>query len=122
MRRVFAPKWHPKSMFFDVGTAKPNLAKSLIFFRFSKDFRSSELRRSVEKRSQNEAGLGICDGPRFETVFGRFWGPKTEEKRTGIRFLRSSKKEGFAKAMEVGSPWRGAPGPGGFPLSIWLCV
>ena len=91
-------------MFFHVGTATPNLAKSLIIFGFLKDFRSSELRRSVEKRSQNEAGLGMCDGPRFGMVFGRFWGPKTEEKRTGIRMFGSSKKEGLAKAMQVGSP------------------
>ena len=100
-RRIFSLKRHPKLTFFRLGSAKPNFVKSPISFKFLKDFRVSELRKSVEKRLRNGAGLSTRFGLRFGTVFGRFWGPKTEPKRSGTGLFGTSKNERFAEAMET---------------------
>ena len=110
----------PKLTFFRLGSAKPNFAKPLIFLGFLKDFRVSELRESVEKRLQNQAGLRTRNGPRFGTVFGRFWGPKTEPKRSGTGLFGISKNERFAEAMRLAETRRKLTERGGLGLSIWL--
>ena len=88
-------------MCFRLGSATPNFATTSISGWFLKDFRVSELRESVEKRLQNEAGLSTRFGLRLGTVFGRFWGPKTEPKRSGTGLVGISKNERFAEAMEL---------------------
>ena len=120
-RRILDPKERPKSTFFRLGSAKPNFAKSSIFVRVLKDCRVSELREYVEERLQNEAGLSTRFGPRFGTVFGRFWGPKTDAKRSknGLRGTSETLgfRHGFPMALRSASEGPGmpyaAPGLGG---------
>ena len=100
-RRNSGAKVRPKLTFFRLGSAKPNFAKSSIFFRFLKDCRVSELREYVEKRLQNEAGLSTRFGPRLGTVFGRFWRPKTGRKAVRRRTCWDFEKARFCEAIQI---------------------
>ena len=108
--------------FFDSGSQRSILRKPCFSLGLNTilEVRSSGI--PPKNQSKNKGVFETRVGPRFGTVFGRFWGPKTEQKRPGIRFLGASEKQCFAKAMDLKSPQPESPGLGGFPLSNWSCV